>query len=101
MTVHRLRAENAHVDDFDFADFYERDRAHCVSAGAEPLTPEATLAWLAEWHPTGPFSAGVGGADAATVRKPEAAPRACTDGRDTGGTLGRRNRQQRANMGRS
>jgi hypothetical protein len=44
------------MDEVRFAAFYERYRAHCIRAGVEPLTTEATLALLAEWHPDGPFS---------------------------------------------
>jgi hypothetical protein len=32
--------------DRDFAEYYERYRAHCVRAGVEPLPPEAVQARL-------------------------------------------------------
>ena len=45
------------MDARDFAEFYGHYQDHCIRAGVEPLTPEATLARLAGWHSTGPCSA--------------------------------------------
>ena len=36
------------MDDFDA--YYERHCAHCICAGAEPLTPKAHRARLEEWN---------------------------------------------------
>ena len=38
------------MDVREFADFYDRYRAHCIRAGVEPLTLEAVRARLAEWR---------------------------------------------------
>jgi hypothetical protein len=52
-----IRIRSFRMDDERFWSFYNRYREHCILAGVEPLTAEATIKLLGEWHPDGPFSA--------------------------------------------